>query len=383
MESGVSAALSLGAEAIKKLNGLLEDKQTAKAWYGDVYDLFTSNQWRFWNGRRINRVFVIKKEDWVPVIRKWLPHTNGECSWLHIYWAIHESRLKHNKFNKLRLYSGLLEIPYLESAMSSLSSIGSISSLPAANLDSWGLIVLALANGADVDYEDSGKGGFVASLEARNFIITIQRDNVATQMTGHLEPRDHPEPGCRVISEQKWTNLLWYGHTFEEDDPTMSWPRINEQGGPPEDLVDGKLDAALHNTVMDDARRKVLADKLRGCIRECHNAWEEVEKEIGLFDYGDAAEIDMIKENLRKKKVILCDDRKTDFALEQTPQDTCDYAHSQLDQAEKYKGKFRRGDLVKMHKEVYDTPQKYKYQITGHKHRLGIALQTDQTVKDM
>jgi hypothetical protein len=87
------------------------------------------------------------------------------------------------------------------------SYIGSISSLPAANLDSWGLIVLALANGAKVNYTSTERGGFAASLEARNFIITLQQHKIVTQMTGHLEPRDHPEQESQVLSDTKWNNL--------------------------------------------------------------------------------------------------------------------------------------------------------------------------------
>ncbi|EED14816.1 hypothetical protein TSTA_042880 [Talaromyces stipitatus ATCC 10500] len=305
MESGVSAALALGAEAVVKLNKLLKDTQTAKSWYGDFYDMFTSNQLCVWNGRQINRVFVVKKEEWVPVIRKclddchrWLPHSNG-----------------------------MLLASYLSG-------------------------VLALANGANVDYEDSGKGGFVASLDARDFVITIQRDSAATQMTGHLEPRDHPETSCRVISEPKWTNLLWYGHTFEEDDPIMSWPRIDEQGGPPEDLVEEKYHFALCNIVMDDARRKLLAKKLRESIHQCHQAWEQVENENKLRGV-EADEVKKIKENLRKKKVILCDERGTDYVLEQTPEDTLDYAKSQRQQADSFGERYKQRDLVGHHKRIY------------------------------
>lgn len=171
MESGVSASLALGAEAVVELDKLFQDKQIAKAWYGDYYDLFTGYAWTIWRGRR---VFVVDKNDWKSVIReclknchRWIPNDTGECSWFHIYRAVCENRVKNSK---LRRFSGLAVVPYTEKTVSHLSYIGYISSLPAANLDSWGLIVMALANGAKVNYTSIERGGFAASLEARNLL---------------------------------------------------------------------------------------------------------------------------------------------------------------------------------------------------------------------
>lgn len=54
------------------------------------------------------------------------------------------------------------------------------------------------------------------------------------------------------------------------------------------------------------------------------------------FYNRDKDEIEKIKENLRKKKFILCDERGTDYALEQTPADTLEYARLQLDRLRDY-----------------------------------------------
>lgn len=142
MESGVSAGLALGAEAAVKLNKLLQDTQTAMAWYGDYYDLFTAQTRCFWYGRRVSPVFVDKYE-WKAVIgrclddcHRWIPNGDGECPWLHIYRAVSENRQKNTK---MRSFSNSKKVPFTQKTASSLSYLGSISALPAANLDSWGL----------------------------------------------------------------------------------------------------------------------------------------------------------------------------------------------------------------------------------------------------
>lgn len=271
MESGVSAGLALGAEAALKLNKLLQDTQTAKAWYGDYYDLFTAQTWCFWYGRRVSRVFVVDKYEWKAVIgrclddcHRWIPNGDGECSWLHIYWAVSENRQKKT----LRCVAFRIPRKYLlPKKPRRLFHI--LDLFPLCLQPIWtpgGLIVLAPANGAKVNYTSTERGGFAASLEARKFIITIQRHNIVTQMTGHLEPRDHPEQERRVLSDTKWTNLLWYGHTYDTDDPIMSWVLVDEEGGPPEELVNWRRDAEFQNTVIDHPTRQVLADKLRDPI---------------------------------------------------------------------------------------------------------------------
>lgn len=56
-------------------------------------------------------------------------------------------------------------------------SIAAVKSLPAARLDSWGLIVLALANGARPEVIHSSNGGFFAELSGKSFVLTLwQRD---------------------------------------------------------------------------------------------------------------------------------------------------------------------------------------------------------------
>ena len=145
------------------------------------------------------------------------------------------------------------------------------------------------------------KGGFAASLEARNFIITIQRHNIVTQMTGHLEPRDHPEQDNRVLSDSRWENLLWYGHTYDNDDPVMSWTRVDENDGLPDELVRRKRDAEPKNTVIDHPTRQIIADKLRKTRHKCHGKWEEWERKNHVPE-EDRDEVGKIKGNLKKEK---------------------------------------------------------------------------------
>lgn len=174
-------------------------------------------------------------------------------------------------------------------------------------------------------------------------------------MTGHLEPRDHPEQDNRVISDSRWENLLWYGHTYDNDDPVMSWTRVDENDGLPDELVRRKRDAELKNTVIDYPSRQILADKLRKAIHRCHGKWEEWERKNHVPE-EDRDEVGKIKENLKKKKVILYDEKGSDYVLEQTPADTPEYANWQLDKTQNKYCKNQNPEneeLIQLQKEIY------------------------------
>lgn len=65
----------------------------------------------------------------------------------------------------------------------------------------------------------------------------------------------------------KYANLLWYGHTYDNDDPVTSWIRVDEKGGPSEELVNRKRDPEREITVIDHPTRQILAKKLRTASR--------------------------------------------------------------------------------------------------------------------
>lgn len=132
MESGVSAGLALGAEAVVKLNDLLRDTRTAQHLKLGVVITMISSLPRhgffffFWYRRPVSRVFVVNKTEWKGVIGrcldecyKWVPNGDGhgECSWLHIYRAISENRQKHTK---MRRPSSQRDVPYTQKTNSSL-----------------------------------------------------------------------------------------------------------------------------------------------------------------------------------------------------------------------------------------------------------------------
>jgi hypothetical protein len=81
-----------------------------------------------------------------------------------------------------------------------------------------------------------------------------------------------------VLSDQKWTDLLWYGHTYDIDDPIMSCVRVDEEGGSPKELMNRKCNPDFHYTMIDHPTRQVLADKLCKAIHKCHEAWEDYER---------------------------------------------------------------------------------------------------------
>lgn len=145
MDSAASAGLAIGTQAISMLNTWLETGKTARAWYGkEDYTEFTTRlsflPLKAIGSRTISKVFTIKRDQWEQVIKACLPECgnwhqrrfDGECGWLPLYRAVRDSPS-----------SGT----FVEKARSALSSIGTVSSLLVARLDTWGLVVLGYADG--------------------------------------------------------------------------------------------------------------------------------------------------------------------------------------------------------------------------------------------
>ena len=91
--------------------------------------------------------------------------------------------------------------------------------------------------------------------------------------------------------------------------------------------------------------------------------WDLLERSLLLQDLASQArkggflaleeKLDEIKINLKKKKVILCDDKGTDYPLEQTPGDVLEYAREQLDIARKMSEYYGEDSLFLKQKKVY------------------------------
>ncbi|KAF3396798.1 hypothetical protein DPV78_007998 [Talaromyces pinophilus] len=203
-----------------------------------------------------------------------------------------------------------------EKYRSTLLSFALISPLPATNMDLWGLIVLALANGADENFEESANGGFCASLDGRDFVLTLRRESLLTPIFGHLEPRQHPEKGHRSLKEPEWTSLLEDGTTFDKSDSWITWAL---QDGDPHPSLSGKLRtsfAGLYMTVMTFGRT------LKG------TTGEEQDQEIKKIK--DQAQ--EVQKNILRKKLILHDrSSHNEYLQEHTHHDTLEHAIKQLE----------------------------------------------------
>ncbi|GKZ27994.1 hypothetical protein AbraCBS73388_008224, partial [Aspergillus brasiliensis] len=193
METAAGVPLAVGKAALQILNKWLENRETAQAWFGTAWEDFVevrTIRQHFRKARRhlagedlrINYVFTIKEADWKLVIRNCMEecHTwrgqrkNGECCWLPIYRSIIK-RLEKEKV--------------LELAASSSSTIGTVASLPAAVLESWGLIVMAYANGASGQYIEYN-GGYQAIFDANNFILSIKQPSLNSLAVAHITTRE-------------------------------------------------------------------------------------------------------------------------------------------------------------------------------------------------
>ncbi|RDH13956.1 hypothetical protein M747DRAFT_270953, partial [Aspergillus niger ATCC 13496] len=252
MDTAITAGLQVGVQALETLNNLLDEKEIAKTWYGENnYKDFTGkrffpiNTLNKFGHRGIRKVFRIKKDTWHKVIQNCLTdcynwyhqikeNYEGECCWLLLYRSLPEETKRD----------------CLERSERSLSSIGIVSSLPAARVELWGLVVLAIANGAKVCSKVASTGGFYARLDAQNFVLTIWETNTGSA-TAHIEPREHPIES-QPLTSPEWNNLLWYGYSFGGHHHIFGWPFISQETSePPDDLVSNLRNQELSRLVIE------------------------------------------------------------------------------------------------------------------------------------
>jgi hypothetical protein len=272
----LSFTATTGVEALKILNKWLDSEEIAHTWYGSDKDKFTGHttMWKFFRGKvkakpDIKHVFTIQKEDWQLVIKESLPvsHTwfrdrkdkKGECSWLPLFWACREH---------------LGDDRVCPEAQKSFSSLGIVSTLPAARLDCWGLVVMAYSNGAWSQTTKASDGGFKTSLFAKNFVLELSQANINAPVQGHLEPREHPAEDCEPLEMDESRHLLDYGFSFSPQNVTVGWPVNGDtKEEPPPELVNGRWDKQLRHAVLDHFRASELEKKLRDEIIDYQKAW--------------------------------------------------------------------------------------------------------------
>ncbi|GKZ34031.1 hypothetical protein AbraIFM66950_004166 [Aspergillus brasiliensis] len=384
METAAGVPLAVGKAALQILNKWLENVETARAWFGTDWEDFVGVRTlaqRLRKARRhlagddlsINYVFTIKEADCKLVIRNCIEecHTwhgqreNGECCWLPIY----RSMIKRLDRKKV-----------LELADSTSSTIGTVASLPAAVLESWGLIVMAYANGASGQYIEYN-GGYQAIFDANNFILSIKQPSLNSLAVAHITAREHEKKVMNMPAEQ-WLNLLSQGYSLDADSPLLRWwikERCKDLIPPPE-LLDGECDDQLGKTIFDYHFARRLEEVIRDSIFRCIDYWKaslEDQENVGakiLFE----SEGDKIITNLKRVKLLLADGIRDHFCEEMTASDTHHYLTKMLDtlklKLDKYPWLKKKIipqhsvvlALVKLHVLARKVPERWSTRDTGH-----------------
>ena len=99
---------------------------------------------------------------------------------------------------------------------------GRYCTIPAARVESWGLFVLAYANGARLTQRQrTSDGSLRITLRCRDFIITILRQGATGPISTHLEPRTRSIDTYKPFRPDQWTHLLEQGYSYNEFDPSF------------------------------------------------------------------------------------------------------------------------------------------------------------------
>ncbi|OAF98534.1 uncharacterized protein CC84DRAFT_1106147 [Paraphaeosphaeria sporulosa] len=293
MDAAASVALDVGVRALNALNDCLEEKDTAISWYGkEACKTFTGRSWSLFPRKwkkfshvKITKVFRIRANDWQK-------EDSGECCWLPIYHALPKQTQKLCEAEPKR----------------SLGSLGILKSLPAARMDAWGLTVLAIANGARPEVTYAENGGYFASFNAKDFVLTMWQDNIAAPVIGHIEPKQIPSLDRDLLTSPEWNMLLWQGHSFSQHNHISGWP-LNGVGQkePPEDLVTHSRDEEIMQLVMDNEWVERLQNQFRNALYRCYDSWERLQRHPRNQGHIDSNRIDLIKRQLLAFKLILVD----------------------------------------------------------------------------
>lgn len=193
---------------------------------------------------------------------------------------------------------------FLENAESALSWIGTATSLPAARLESWGLVTLAFAdNGSLRVVQDPSGTSYRATFYARHFTLVIRQESLNAPAVAHITPHPHPLPTTEVPGLD-WKVLLETGSSIKTDDDLLAWPdNSNAKLKPPTSLLDGTWENNLKRIISDYHFTKDMEMQLRRAIFRCYDTWEfalESHPEDGFIrQYATR-----IMQNLRKFKVF-------------------------------------------------------------------------------
>lgn len=328
MDSAVSGGLAIGTEAIRMLNTWLETGEIARAWYGkEDYTKFTTRlsflPLNAFGSRTVSKVFTIKRDQWEQVIKACLPECgnwyqrrlDGECGWLPLYRAVRDSPS-----------SGT----FVEKARSSLSSIGTISSLPAARLDTWGLVVLGYADGGAPHIQLEGNGAYRATFHGRHFVLVIGQEKLNSTTVAHLTPLPYPITEVQQPNDAEWINLYRDGQSIMKDDKLLRWFRdpCQRLPNPPDGLVNGHMDDRIKRFMFDYRFAEILEKRIRNAIYDCYDEWMECKGKYPK-DIFVQTQCQEVTDNLLKMRMFLGFPDRNSFCEEMTMADMLHYADKQ------------------------------------------------------
>lgn len=201
----------------------------------------------------------------LPVAHTWFrtkKDNECECSWIPLYKSCKEALGK-------QAGDGVLA-----RTDSALSSLGIVLNRPAAQLDLWGLVVMAYSNGSWCQLILSTGGGFRAVLHAKNFALTISQGDVNSFTTGSLEPREHPAEDREPLGVDETSHLFAHGNYMSSKDVLLGWPLNGDlHTEPTQELVEGRWDKQLKKGILDYFAAYDIGKRIRDAITEYRAKW--------------------------------------------------------------------------------------------------------------
>ena len=293
MELAGEIPLAVGAAALRLLNSYLDDRKIAKSWYGNNHRIFTTRTWtKGYIGLRISYVFAVPEDRSMALIEQSVHHSSswhkkskdGACCWLPIYRSLEDNFRKDT----------------VVKAHSALSSIGTVSSLPAARINAWCMVVMAHANGARSQIFEIN-GAYLAVLRAKHFVLTIRRKTLVDQMVAHIELRQTAFAQAEDMPRAQWESLLHCGHSFGKTNNVQWLLDGTLANGPPLNLASGVHDEELCDSVVDAQLVTTLEGRLRTCLRKCDEAWNVCLEDAVTHSHDYALQMDQNRHERYRK----------------------------------------------------------------------------------
>lgn len=200
----VNAAFLVGNLAITSINRKLAEERTAKAWYGDHVEVFTSK--KTGSGRRLKATLVVRAHERREVVLALLRNSSAwlkrkpkltETCWLPLYEALKSS------------FPTELEVPVSDAG----ETVALLSQKPTASVDCWALVTTNYAMGGTIRFDEDAGGRQLCTMNGPRFTLTAWRTAFTEPWQGHIDisQGNTPFPPSGLAG---WENLLQNGSTL-------------------------------------------------------------------------------------------------------------------------------------------------------------------------